>query len=82
VRKFKHKLNMLEPGIKMIKVIGVLIVLSILLKILHFTIIYYLCVGMSGLIGIILFILLLIEHHQDEILNRQALQERKKYGDE
>jgi hypothetical protein len=73
---------MLEPGTKMLKVIGLLLLLSILVKSLHLNLVYYLCLGIIGIIGALLFIMLLIEQHQDEVLNQQALEERKKFGDE
>lgn len=81
MKKYKHKLNMLEPGIKMLKAIGISAVLSIIFYFANKTLLCYLFGGLAALIGIILWILLIIEGHQDKVLNEQAIQERKKKGE-
>ncbi len=35
-KRFKHKLNMLEPGTRMLKWIGILILIGIMLYVFHF----------------------------------------------
>lgn len=75
MKKYKHKLNMLEPGTKMLKIMGILIFTGIGLYILRFRIASYLCFALVCLLAFILFILLKIEHHQDEVMYREAKKE-------
>ena len=37
--------------------------------------------GLAALLGIVLWILLVVESHQDKTLNEQAIQERKENGE-
>lgn len=76
MKKYKHKLNMLEPGIRMLQIIGILLLLGLVCYLLGFLILCRISIGIAAVIGLILFILLLIEQHQDKVLNRQAIQER------
>jgi hypothetical protein len=69
---------MLEPGLKMIKMIGLFGVLGLLFYIFKVTLLFYLFSGLAVLLGIILWILILVEQHQDKVLNEQAFLERKK----
>ncbi len=78
MKKYKHKLNMLEPGCKMIKAIGVSVVLGFIFHIAKIALISYIFYGLAVLLGIILWILLIIEGHQDKVLNEQAIQERRR----
>jgi hypothetical protein len=66
---------MLEPGTKMLRIMGILIFTGIGLYILRFLMASYLCFAMAGFMAFILFVLLKIEHHQDEVMFREAKKE-------
>ena len=78
---FKHKLNMLEPGTKMLKCIGILILIGLLLHIFQFRIAAFCVWAVSGIIFAVLLILLAIEAHQDNVMNEIAIEENKKSGE-
>lgn len=59
----------------MIKAIAIFGALSFVFYLFKVYLLCYICGGLAALIGIILWILLVVEHHQDEILNEQALKE-------
>jgi hypothetical protein len=80
--KYKHKLNMLEPGLKMIKVMCVTGILAVIFYITKLSLLCYIFGGLTLLLGIILWILLIIESHQDKVLNEQAIQERRINGEQ
>ncbi len=82
MKKYKYKLNMLEAGLKMIKAISILIAIGIVFYIFKVFIICYIASGIAALIGLVLWILLMIESHQDKVLNEQAIQERRENGEE
>lgn len=82
MKKYKYKLNMLEPGWKMIKAIGMFGILSFTLHILKIVILSYIFGGLAVLLGIALWILLMVESHQDKVLNEQAINERRKNGED
>lgn len=82
MKKYKYKLNMLEPGTKMIKAIGISIVLGIVFDLTGITLLNYIFYGLAALLGIVLLILLIIESHQDKVLNEQAILERRRNGDD
>jgi hypothetical protein len=73
---------MLEPGLKMIKLVGIFGVLGFTFYIIKVILLCYIFSGLAALIGIILWILLTIESHQDKVLNEQAIQERRKNGED
>lgn len=75
MKKYKHKLNMLEPGLKMVKAIGVLAMLSLVCYFLKAIRISYLFGALTVILAIILWILIIIEQHQDNVMNRQAIEE-------
>ena len=75
--RFKHKLNMLEPGIAMCRVICVLVALGIAFLLMPIKIIAYIAFGLAGLTLLVLFLLLIIEAHQDNVLNEIAAQQRR-----
>ena len=79
-RKYKHKLNMLEPGTRMLKLIGILIFVGILLYIFHFRMVSFFIWVVSGIIFAVLLILLVIEAHQDNVMNEIAIKDNKKNG--
>ena len=73
---------MLEPGWKMIKAIGIFGVISFVFYIIKAVLLCYIFSGLAALMGIILLVLLIIESHQDKVLNEQAIQERRKSGED
>lgn len=76
-KKYKYKLNMLEPGGVMIKLIAIL---SLAAFIFYLVKIYQLCllfIGIGGLVFLILIILLTIEQHQDRVLYEDAKEHDK-----
>ncbi len=72
MKKYKYKLNMLEPGMKIVESIGILLVAGIFLYVFDLKIISYVCFGISALAALMLVSLLIIEHHQDEVMFREA----------
>ncbi len=80
-KRFKHKLNMLEPGTRMLKCIGILILIGLLLYVFHFRVAAFCVWAVSGIIFAVLLILLAIEAHQDNVMNEIAINENKKNGE-
>ena len=80
-KRFKHKLNMLEPGTRMLKWIGILILAGLLLYAFQFRIAAFCIWAAAGIIFVILLILLAIETHQDNVMNDIAIKENRKRGD-
>lgn len=81
MKKYRHKLNMLEPGCNMLKAIGAMALIGFFFCKLKMLLPSYLFIGIAVLIGVVLLILLIIESHQDKVLNQQAVQERGKNGE-
>lgn len=79
-KRFKHKLNMLEPGTRMLKWIGILLLIGILLFVFHLRKAVFCIWAIAGIIFAVLMILLAIEAHQDNVLNEIAIKENKKNG--
>ena len=77
-KRYKHKLNMLEPGTKMLKCIGILSLIGIPRCGVQVRIIAFCVWAASGIIFAILLILLVIEAHQDNVMNEIAMKENKK----
>ncbi len=75
--RYKYKLNMLEPGGIMLKVAGVLILIAILLWLVGRHIASVVFAALAAADFIVLIILLVIEAHQDKVLNDIALRENK-----
>jgi uncharacterized membrane-anchored protein YitT (DUF2179 family) len=71
---FKHKLNMLEPGIAMCRLICALVALGIAFLLMPIKIIAF---GLAGLTLLVLLLLLIIEAHHDNVLNEIAAQQRR-----
>ena len=80
-KRYKHKLNMLEPGTRMLKWIGILILIGVLLYVVRFRIAAFCVWAAAGIIFVVLLILLAIEAHQDNVLNEMAIEENKKNGE-
>ena len=81
--RYKYKLNMLEPGLIMMKLIGVLFVTGILFWAVGWHWLSSITLFLSGAVFAVLLILLAIEAHQDRVLNDIAMRENneleKKY---
>lgn len=81
--RYKYKLNMLEPGLIMTKIIGILFVTGILFWAAGWHWLSSITLLLAGAVFAVLFILLAIEAHQDKVLNDIAMQENneleKKY---
>ena len=69
---------MLEPGVKMLAAFGILAAIALVFYLLRWEIPAYVAAGIAGLILIVLTILLIIEAHQDKVLNEKAIKENKK----
>ena len=80
-KRFKHKLNMLEPGTRMLKWIGILVLAGVLLYLFHFQEAAFCIWAVSGIIFAVLLILLAVEAHQDNVMNEIAIEENKKNGE-
>ena len=80
-KRFKHKLNMLEPGTRMLKCIGILILIGLLLYVFKFRIAAFCLWAVSGIIFVVLLILLAIENYQDNVMNEIGIEENKKNGE-
>ena len=80
-KRFKHKLNMLEPGSRMLKCIGILIVTGFLLYIFRLKTAAYIVWSVSGIIFAVLLILLAIEAYQDKVMNEIGIEENRKNGE-
>ena len=79
-KRFKHKLNMLEPGTKMLKWIGMLLLIGGLFYVFRLRKAAVCVWAISGIIFFVLMILLAIEAYQDNVLNEIAIKENKKNG--
>ena len=73
--RYRHKLNMLNPGTEMIKWTGALVLVGLVLFLLRLNLVSYFIFGLAGLLVVALVILLVVEAHQDRVLNDLALQE-------
>ena len=80
-KRFKHKLNMLEPGTRMLKCIGILILIGLLLYVFRFRVAAFCVWALSGIIFVVLLILLAVETYQDNVLNEIGIEENKKNGE-
>lgn len=81
--RYKYKLNMLEPGLIMMKIIGALFVFGIIFGVAKWHWLSIIFWSLSGIIFAALLILVAIETHQDNVLNDIAMRENneleKKY---
>ena len=71
----------MEPGTRMLKWIGILILIGVLLYVVQFRITAFCVWAAAGIIFVVLLILLAIEAHQDNVLNEMAIEEYKKNGE-
>lgn len=77
-KRYKHKLNMLEPGTRMLKYIGILILAGLLLFVFRLRVAAFCVWTVAGIIFAVLLILLAIEAHQDNVMNEIAVKENRK----
>lgn len=73
--RYKYKLNMLEPGLIMMKIIGALFVSGIVCWAAKWHWLSVIFLFLSGIIFTVLLILVAIEAHQDNVLNDIAMRE-------
>ena len=73
--RYRHKLNTLEPGTEMLKWIGVLALVGLVLLLLRLNLVSYFIFSLAGLLVVALVVLLVVEAHQDRVLNELAVQE-------
>lgn len=74
-KRFRYKLNMLEPGTVMMKWIGLLGGIGLVLFLLHLKTAACIALVLSGILFLILLILLAVEAHQDKILYEISVKE-------
>ena len=75
--RYRHKLNMLEPGTVMLKWAGLLGLAGLVLLLLRLKAAACIALGLAGALLAVLFVLLAVEAHQDRVLNEIALQEER-----
>ena len=80
-KRYKHKLNMLEPGSIMLKWIGILILIGLVLYVFRFRMVAFCAWILSRIIFVVLLILLTIEGHQDKVMNEIGIRENEKNGE-
>lgn len=73
--RYKYKLNMLEPGLIMMKIIGVSSVFGAIFWAARWRRLSIIFWGVSGILFAALLILVVIEAHQDNVLNDIAIRE-------
>ena len=76
-KRFRHKLNMLEPGIVMLKINAALVACGTVFSLLEWKIVSIIAYGLAALLMLVLLILLRIEQHQDRVLNELARRENE-----
>lgn len=72
-KNYKHKLNMLEPGSKILKLLGILLAGGLLTHIIHLYTVRNILFVVVGIMLATLLILVVVEQHQDKVLNEQAM---------
>ena len=77
-KRYKHKLNMLEPGIRMLKCVGILIFMGLVSYIFQYKTVAFCIWAAAGIVFAVLLVLLAIEAHQDNVLNEIAIKENRK----
>ena len=79
-KRYKHKLNMLEPGTQMLKGIGILVIIGLLFYIFKLNTVAICIWSVSGFVFAVLLVLLAIEAHQDKVMNDLAIKENRENG--
>lgn len=72
-KNYKHKLNMLEPGSKILKLLGILLVGGLLTHIIQQYTVRNILLVIVGIMLATLLIFVVVELHQDKVLNEQAM---------
>ncbi len=72
-KNYKHKLNMLELGCKILKLIGILLAGGLLTHSIHLYSVRNIVLVVVGIMLATLLILVAVELHQDKVLNEQAV---------
>lgn len=70
--RYKYKLNMLEPGILMCKILLSLSVIAVILFLCKQRALGTIVLILNVIILLSMIVLLIIEHHQDEVLYNDA----------
>lgn len=76
-KRYRYKLNMLEPGLIMMKIIGALFAIGIVFWVAKWHWLSMIFWFLSGIVFAVLLILVAIEAHQDNVLNDIAMQENE-----
>ena len=75
--RYRHKLNMLEPGIRMMKCSGALVLIGFALELLGCRLPAVVMFWLAGAVFFVLLVLVAVELHQDKVLNDLAAAEQK-----
>lgn len=78
--RFRHKLNMLEPGTEMLRWTGILLMVGLALRLIGLKTPAMVAFGLAGALLLLLMVLLAVEAHQDRVLNEIAMEEEKAGG--
>ncbi|RKJ41507.1 hypothetical protein D7X94_04280 [Acutalibacter sp. 1XD8-33] len=73
--RYKHKLNMLEPGLIMMKIVGALFLAGVLFWAAGWQRLAVVMLFLAGAVFAALLLLLAVEAHQDKVLNHIAMEE-------
>lgn len=76
-KRYRYKLNMLEPGSKMLIITGIILIVAFVCYLLHWKLFCLILIGGGMLIFLILIILLAVEQHQDKVLYEDAKKKDK-----
>lgn len=74
-QRYRHKLNMLEPGCRMLKIAGALGLAGLILHWAGQIVLSRAALVIAALIVLVLLLLVRVELHQDRVLNDIALRE-------
>lgn len=72
-KQYKHKLNMLKPGGKLMKLGLCCFGIGLILWCFGISILYKFFLMLGGVVLLVLLILVVVEEHEDKVLNEQAL---------
>ncbi len=75
--RYRYKLNMLEPGICMMKCSGALVLIGFVLELLGCRLPAMVMFWLAGAVFFVLLALVAVELHQDKVLNGLAVAEQK-----
>jgi zinc transporter ZupT len=73
--RYKYKMNMLEPGIVMLKIVVALLLVAAVLYLTSNSFLAFCLLFIAGFIFLLMIILILIEQHQDKVLYENAKKE-------